>query len=125
MDFPIFLYYLTKIELVRKQFILLNVDCTITEKIPGSVHTGGNIFVTGFIFGFYEDSLCQYCQICISEKSGWCGKIQILNLRIFEFSLNVFTEFNDKKYYIYKRLFEPATSCVRDQDATTAPARHR
>ena len=31
-----------------------------------------------------------------------------------EFSLNVFTE-----------LFEPATSCVGDQDATTAPARHR
>ena len=32
MDFPIFLYYLTKVELVRKQLILLNVDCTITEK---------------------------------------------------------------------------------------------
>ena len=25
---------------------------------------------------------------------------------------------------LYKRLFEPATYCVRDQDATTAPARH-
>ena len=47
----------------------------------------------------------------------------------FEFSLNVFNEFDefgDKKYYyVLKRLFEPATSCVRDQDATTSPARHR
>ena len=46
----------------------------------------------------------------------------------FEFSLNVFTkfaEFSDKKYYILKRLIEPATFCVRDQDATTAAARHR
>ena len=24
-----------------------------------------------------------------------------------------------------KRLFEPATSCLRDRDATTTPARHR
>ena len=34
-----------------------------------------------------------------------------------EFSLNVLTEFRkfgDKKYYIKKRLFEPATSWVRD-----------
>ena len=34
-----------------------------------------------------------------------------------EFSLNVlpeFAEFSDKKYYILKRLFEPAISCVRD-----------
>ena len=40
-----------------------------------------------------------------------------------EFFLNVFTEFSDEKYLSLKRL-EPATSCVRDQDATTAPARH-
>ena len=49
------------------------------------------------------------------------------NIR-FEFSLNVFTEFaefGDNKYHILKRLFEPATSCVRDHDATTAPVRHR
>ena len=37
----------------------------------------------------------------------------------------VFLEFNDKKYYCLKRLFERATSCERDQDATTAPERHR
>ena len=46
---------------------------------------------------------------------------------IFEFSINVFTkffEFNAKKYYVSKRLFELATSFVRDQDATTAQARH-
>ena len=43
----------------------------------------------------------------------------------FEFSLNVFTEFSDKKYYILKRLFEPETSWFSDQDATTVPARHR
>ena len=43
-----------------------------------------------------------------------------------EFSLNVFTElaeFSDKKYLSLKGL-EPGTSCVRDQDATIAQARH-
>ena len=44
---------------------------------------------------------------------------------MYKFSLNVFTEFTDNKYDILKRLFEPATSYVRDYDATTAPARHR
>ena len=46
----------------------------------------------------------------------------------FEFSLNVFTEFaefSDKKFYTLERLFEPGTSCFREQDATTSPARHR
>ena len=41
-----------------------------------------------------------------------------------EFSLIVFTElaeFSDKIYYILKRLFQPATSCVRDQDTNAAP----
>ena len=48
----------------------------------------------------------------------------------FEFSLNVFTEFTefiDKNICHYSkrtRTCHPATSCVRDQDATTAPARH-
>ena len=28
------------------------------------------------------------------------------------------------KYFCNKRVFEPATSCVRNQDATTVPARH-
>ena len=44
-------------------------------------------------------------------------------LDLMEFLLNVFTEFTDKKYLLLKGL-EPATSCIRDQDATTAPARH-
>ena len=43
---------------------------------------------------------------------------------LIQFSLNVFTEFSDKNYNILKRLFEPATFCGRDWDATTAPARH-
>ena len=45
-----------------------------------------------------------------------------LNKSVAEFTLKVFiqfAEFRDKKM----RLFEPATSCVRDKDATTAPAR--
>ena len=37
----------------------------------------------------------------------------------------MFAKFSDKKYYVLKRLFEPATSCVGDQDATTEPATHR
>ena len=40
----------------------------------------------------------------------------------FEFSLNVFAEFSDKNIVITVKGLEPATSCVRDQDATTAPA---
>ena len=39
---------------------------------------------------------------------------------LVEFSLNVFTEFAEKR----TQTCHPATSCVRDQDATTAPARH-
>ena len=34
-----------------------------------------------------------------------------------------FSEFSDKKFMILKGL-EPTTSCVRDQYAFTAPARH-
>ena len=44
-----------------------------------------------------------------------------------ELDLNVFTEFSDKKLceYIKKaQTCHPATSCVKDQHATTAPARH-
>ena len=48
----------------------------------------------------------------------------------FEFSLNVFTEFtefSDKNICHYNKRAQtchPATSCVRDQDAITVPARH-
>ena len=44
-----------------------------------------------------------------------------------EFFLNVFTEFaefSDKIFFIELKGFEPATSCVRDQDATTVSARY-
>ena len=34
------------------------------------------------------------------------------------------SEFSDKIFVITVKGLEPATSCVRDQDATTAPARH-
>ena len=40
-----------------------------------------------------------------------------------EFFLNVLTEFTEQKYLSLKGL-TPATSCVRDQDTTTVPARH-
>ena len=44
-----------------------------------------------------------------------------------EFFLNVFTEFSEfreKIILITIKGLEPATFCVRDQDATTAPVRH-
>ena len=41
-----------------------------------------------------------------------------------EFFLNVFTEFSDKNICHYLKGLKSATSCVRNQDATTAPARH-
>ena len=44
-----------------------------------------------------------------------------------EFFLNVFTkfgsDFSDENICHHGKGFEPATSCVRDQDATTVPAR--
>ena len=43
--------------------------------------------------------------------------------RHWSFSLMFFTEFSDKKLLSLKGL-EPATSCGRDQYATTVPARH-
>ena len=40
----------------------------------------------------------------------------------FKFSLNVFTEFSDKKYYFKKiPVLEPTISCVRNRDSTTVP----
>ena len=53
-----------------------------------------------------------------------------LGTALVEFFLNVFiefAEFNDKNIFHYSeraRTCHPANSCVRDQDATTAPARH-
>ena len=41
-----------------------------------------------------------------------------------EFFLNVITEFSDKNICHYNKGLEPDTSCLRDQDASTAPERH-
>ena len=44
-----------------------------------------------------------------------------------EFFLNVFSEFaefRDKNCHYSKKIRTPATSCVRNQHATTAPAQH-
>ena len=46
---------------------------------------------------------------------------------LIEFSLNVFiefAEFSDKNICHYIKTYDPATSCVKDHHATTAPARH-
>ena len=46
----------------------------------------------------------------------------------FEFFRNVFpefAEFNDKDIVSTVKGFKPAIFCVRDQDATTAPTRHK
>ena len=40
-----------------------------------------------------------------------------------EFFLNVSTEFSDKNICHYLKGLKPATFCVRNQDATTVPAR--
>ena len=46
-----------------------------------------------------------------------------------EFSKKFFTEFNEfsDKIFVIRRIivFKPATSCVRNRDATTLPERHR
>ena len=35
------------------------------------------------------------------------------------------SQFSNKKYHIWKRLFEPATFCLRNEDATRVPVKHR
>ena len=56
--------------------------------------------------------------------------VHVLTVMIIEFSLNVFiefAEFSDKNICHYSKRAQtchPVTSCVRDQDATTVPARH-
>ena len=62
-------------------------------------------------------------------RKDWHGDIFVVAVS-FEFSLSVFTEFtefSDKNICHYNkraRTCPPDTSCVRDQDATTAPPRH-
>ena len=48
--------------------------------------------------------------------------MSVIFIPTIEFSLNVFTEFSKYSKYLLSQGFEPATSYVRDQDATIAPA---
>ena len=71
------------------------------------------------------------CGLALSELVKGLPGVHIdLVTLILEFFLNIFTEFSefrDKNIWHYSkrsRTRHPATSCVRDQDATTAPARH-
>ena len=67
-----------------------------------------------------------YLQSFISELSKNVIQSYQWTVDELEFSLNVFRQFSDKNIFIAVKQFVHATSCVRDQDATTAPAaRHR
>ena len=44
-------------------------------------------------------------------------------LQTVDFSLNIFIEFSGN--FFVKRLSEPVKLCLRDQDSTTASARHK
>ena len=57
----------------------------------------------------------------IQATSGWYASYW--NAYLFWNVFTQFAEFSNKKYLSLKGL-EPATSCVRDQDSTTAPAIH-
>ena len=69
----------------------------------------------------------------ISQRSWLYQALLEVSMNIIELWINVCAhdwtaeraEFANKKYYILKTLFEPASSFVRGQDATTAPSRHR
>ena len=78
------------------------------------------------------DQFFSQLLVLISEKMVkhrvvcWYKKLNLL-LMTSEFFLNVFTkfaDFSDKIFVITVNGLEPTTSCVRDPDATTAPARH-
>ena len=47
-----------------------------------------------------------------------------IQFNLFEFSLNIFNELSDKNIFITVKCYEHATSCVRDENTNTAPARH-
>ena len=85
---------------------------------PSYVITPGKIFSSNVLAtnGWVRSLTVQQVS-CASENR--------ISLETIEFFLNVCTEFTEKIdiYCILKRLFEPATSCVRDQDATAASAR--
>ena len=65
-----------------------------------------------------------------ADSVSLCSAAKSHTSQPIEFSLNVFTEFSkfsDKNICHYRKralACHSATSCVRDQDATTGPARH-
>ena len=68
----------------------------------------------------------EICEICLMTLSIYpiFAMCAFFLSSTFEFSLDVFSVFSDKSF-VKKRLFEHETFCVRDQDVTTEPARHR
>ena len=79
------------------------------------------------MYARYNGRLPSEYHLCKTPRTA-VGAVRSKNAtETVEFFLNVFTEFSkfgDKKFAIKVKGLEPATSCVRDQDATTVPARH-
>ena len=95
-----------------------------------------NFWIINFDFYFKKEKKERaqiFCYVFRNEPILTLPIIPCVKLRksvLFEFSLNVFTEFTfslssvTKIFVITANGLKPATSCVRDQDANTAPARH-
>ena len=72
------------------------------------------------LINYYTLDLAIMCRL------GYKISVNLKPILIFEFSLNV-QKFSDKNIRHYSKRAQTchsATSCVRDQHATTAPARH-
>ena len=70
----------------------------------------------------YEMLVAEISMIQYSLKF---EQLSARGLNVFELCLKVFIEFHELSDKMFvKRLFEPATSCTRDQDVTTESARH-
>ena len=69
---------------------------------------------------------CLFSVVSLLSKCRFFGYYQNSKnlVNSVELILNVSTEFSDKIFIITVKGLELGTSCVRDQDATTAPARH-
>ena len=103
---------------------LNSITCVI---LLGPSHMSSNDNKESFV-------ILNYCQ-WFAYPHDWsyknnCGCLTLIEWwALVEFFLNVFHWihwFSDKKIYNIKRTrtCHPATSCVRDQHATSAPARH-
>ena len=69
------------------------------------------------LWNYFCSSFFQFLTFCLKKR----------NIKVWKMSFWLMFSLNSLKIFdkiLYKRLFEPAISCVRDQDATTAPARH-